>query len=176
MSEPACNEVVLWIGDFHFGGGRTRIRTLLGSCISITLWHPRLKIGGMCHYLLPRRCTSEVTQAAAEGQYAAGAMQLFLRELHQTGTRPEDYVAKLFGGGCMFHDAFTEPASPVALRNVAEQNIRAARELLSRYGFRIAAEEVGGFGSRQVIFEAWSGNVWLRRGSALCLPQLGAAA
>jgi len=37
--------VVLAAGDFHFGGGRTRISTLLGSCVSLTLWHPRRRIG-----------------------------------------------------------------------------------------------------------------------------------
>ena len=47
--------VVLSAGDFHFGSGQTRISTLLGSCVSITLWHPRKHIGGMCHYLLPAR-------------------------------------------------------------------------------------------------------------------------
>ncbi len=45
--------VVLRPGDFHFGGGHTRISTLLGSCVSITLWHPRRLIGGMCHYMMP---------------------------------------------------------------------------------------------------------------------------
>lgn len=47
------SEVVLKPGDFYFGGGATRISTLLGSCVSMTLWHPRRKIGGMCHYMLP---------------------------------------------------------------------------------------------------------------------------
>ncbi len=99
MSEQVQNDVVLQIGDFHFGGGRTRIRTLLGSCISITLWHPRLKIGGMCHYLLPRRGNTDLAQTASEGNYAEGAMQLFMRELRRTRTAPDEYVAKLFGGG-----------------------------------------------------------------------------
>ena len=49
------NAVVLRPGDFYFGGGRTRISTLLGSCVSITLWHPQRHVGGMCHYLLARR-------------------------------------------------------------------------------------------------------------------------
>jgi chemotaxis protein CheD len=31
------------------------IRTVLGSCVSITLWHPVKRVGGMCHFLLPTR-------------------------------------------------------------------------------------------------------------------------
>lgn len=45
--------VTLQPGEFHFGGANTRIQTLLGSCVAITLWHPIRRIGGMCHYMLP---------------------------------------------------------------------------------------------------------------------------
>jgi len=40
-------EIALQAGELHFGNRNTRIRTLLGSCISITAWHPQLPIGGM---------------------------------------------------------------------------------------------------------------------------------
>lgn len=173
MSEQADKDVVLQIGHFHFGGGRTRIRTLLGSCISITMWHPGMKIGGMCHYLLPRRGTTELAQGAGEGNYAEGALNLFMRELRRTRTRPEEYVTKLFGGGCMFRDpndpgdafAMDEPAA--GARSVSEQNVQAGLDLLDQHGFRIAAQQVGGYGSRVVIFEVWSGDVWVRRGGPL---------
>lgn len=40
-------------GEIFFGGSGFRVRTLLGSCVSIVLWHPNRHLGGMCHYLLP---------------------------------------------------------------------------------------------------------------------------
>ncbi len=49
LSRPSAGNatvVTLKAGEFHFGGGPTRISTLLGSCVSITLWHPRKRIGG----------------------------------------------------------------------------------------------------------------------------------
>ena len=56
MSQPSnVTEVFLQPGEFHFGHARTRIKTILGSCVAITMWHPILRIGGMCHYLLPAR-------------------------------------------------------------------------------------------------------------------------
>ncbi len=48
-------EVFLQPGELYFGDGRTRVRTLLGSCVAIAVWHPRLRIGGLCHYMLPSR-------------------------------------------------------------------------------------------------------------------------
>jgi len=54
MAEPdQLVEVVLGPGDLYFGDRRTRIRTLLGSCVAVTLWHPKAQIGGMCHYMMP---------------------------------------------------------------------------------------------------------------------------
>jgi chemotaxis protein CheD len=177
MSTPA-SEVVLQIGHFHFGGGRTKIRTLLGSCVSITMWHPRLKIGGMCHYLLPRRGSCGIAIAAPQGNYADGAMELFMQELRHTGTRPSEYIVKLFGGGCMFTDHRSDskesqkPFSDIAalrtdVREISSRNVTAGRELLAKHGFNISAEHTGGFGSRVLVFELWSGDVWIRRGNAL---------
>jgi chemotaxis protein CheD len=50
-------ELFLHPGEYAFGDAQTRIRTLLGSCVAITFWHPVLKTGAMCHYLLPARPT-----------------------------------------------------------------------------------------------------------------------
>jgi chemotaxis protein CheD len=161
---PSLSEVVLKIGQFYFGGGRTKIRTLLGSCVSITLWHPRLKIGGMCHYMLPRRGMGETAFAAAEGNYADEVMEMFLRELRNAGTQPKDYIVKLFGGGCMFTDTGTLCTD---VREVSTRNISAGKALLAEHGFTISAEHSGGYGSREVVFELWSGDVWIRRGLAV---------
>lgn len=173
-NDSSMTEVVLKIGQFYFGGGRTKIRTLLGSCVSIILWHPRLKIGGMCHYMLPQRGTGETASSAAEGNYADEVMQMFLRELRNSGTQPKDYVVKLFGGGSMFVDANGAPrqltdtaAMRTDVREVSSRNISAGRDLLAEHGFMISAEHSGGYGSREVVFELWSGDVWIRRGLAV---------
>ena len=45
-------EVFLQPGELYFGDRYTRLRTLLGSCVSIVLWHREALLGGMCHYML----------------------------------------------------------------------------------------------------------------------------
>src|SRR5439155_18563598 len=50
MRKPtAYLEIFLQPGEWYFGDADTRIRTLLGSCVAITMWHPRRCLGGMCH-------------------------------------------------------------------------------------------------------------------------------
>jgi len=154
---PDVLEVFLAPGEFYFGEEKTRIRTLLGSCVAIALWHPRLRIGGMCHYMLPHR-----PRAAADdpldGRYGDEAMMLFMHELRRSRTAPADYHAKLFGGGKMFtHGRGAGHA------DISQRNMEAGRDLLVRHGFPLRAHDMGGEVHRNVILDLWSGDVWLKR-------------
>ena len=150
--------VVLGPGDFHFGQGRTRISTLLGSCVSITLWHPRRHIGGMCHYMLCERPQAEGGQQQLDGRYAFEAFQLFLRHVERAGTSPKEYEAKLFGGANMF--VYADETLSIA-SDIGQNNIAYGRALLEHHGIALIAEHVGGSGRRKLHFDIWSGNVWL---------------
>lgn len=146
-------QVFLDPGDFHFGGGRTRISTLLGSCVSITLWHPRRRIGGMCHYQVPQR-NRPATQRL-DGRFADEAFELFLSHIAKADSRLGEYEAKLFGGGNMFIEENGRSL------DIARRNVEKGHELLARHGVQAVAEHVGGWGRRKLHFELWSGAVWL---------------
>ena len=148
-------EIYLLPGDFHFSDEITRIHTVLGSCISITLWHPRLRIGGMCHFVLPNRLKRMSHKPT--GHYADEAFEMMLHEIATRNTRPGDYHVKLFGGGNMFEHV---PARQTL--NVARDNIEAARILLKMHGFEIHAEHVGGNGHRRIIFDLYDGSVLMK--------------
>ena len=145
--------VVLEPGDFYFGGGHTRISTLLGSCISITLWHPRKHIGGMCHYMLTERQQSG--RVPLDGRYASEAFALFLQNVEATGARPGEFQAKLFGGANMFS------GNKTGTMDIGARNIEFGRNLLSSKNIALMAEHVGGSGRRKLHFDLWSGHVWL---------------
>lgn len=153
---PGGVEVYLGPGDFHFGQGRTRIRTLLGSCVAITLWHPQRLLGGMCHYLLPRR---GISQRLSGGHYAEEALQMFLAAMQRAGTRPEEYEVKMFGGGNMFGTL----GDAESRLNVSRDNVIAGERLLQQHGFEVKARDVGGSQYRKLCFELWNGSVWVQR-------------
>jgi len=151
-------EVFLQPGEFYFGEAKTRIRTLLGSCVAITLWHPGLRIGGMAHYMLPSR-PHRASEQPLDGRYAEEVVLMFQRELQNTRTRPAEYQAKLFGGGRMFG-----PLGKTKRHvDVQDRNIDIGRRLMAQHGFRVLAEDLGGDGHRNVVFDLWSGDVWLKR-------------
>lgn len=149
-------EVYLHPGEWYFGDEDTRIKTLLGSCVSFTLWHPGRKIGGMCHYMLPSR-DKKPAKEYRSGKYADEALELLVEEIEKEKTQPKEYVAKVFGGGMMLDMGGV---------NVAERNVETARKLIRRYGFALEGECLGGVGHRNVVFDIWSGEVWLKKGGA----------
>ena len=147
-------EVYLKPGDFCFGEGKLRISTVLGSCVSITLWHPMLGHGGMCHYMLPSR-NQPRGNLALDGKYGDEAMELFMLELNKRRTVPAQYQVNLYGGANMFN----EPA-PKGL-DIGQQNIEMAYRLLDEYGFTLTYNHLGSFGRRKIAFDVWSGEVSL---------------
>lgn len=151
-------EVFLQPGEFYFGEDRTRISTLLGSCVSLALWHPTLHIGGMCHYLLPT-APAKAAGGQLDGRYGEHAIQMFLREMGNAGTRPSEYELKIFGGGSMLQ---TDVRSGGI--NVSQRNIEFAHTLVKQHRFRLKGEDLGGEKHRFIMLDLWSGNVWVRRG------------
>ena len=155
MYSAAPADIYLLPGDIHFATANTRIHTVLGSCVSIALWHPLLRIGGMCHFMLPSRGKTQNT--GLDGRYADEAIQLILQEIEKNYTYPGEYQAKLFGGGNMFLASCAAKGM-----DVASGNIKAARSLLTQNGFHVATEDVGGNGYRRIILDLYDGNVWVR--------------
>lgn len=154
MSGAVLNDIFLHPGEFYFGHGAVRVRTLLGSCIAVTLWSPRLRVGGMCHYLLPAQ---PAPHTPANGKYADGAFRLFDSEIKRLGCAPHEFEVKLFGGARMWtgHEVDTR-------LDVAARNIDAARRLAHDYGWTVTAESVGGYCHRTVILDLGNGDTWLR--------------
>ena len=158
-SDQPAREIVLQPGEVWFGEGRVRLRTLLGSCVAVTLWHPQRKIGGMCHYLLGERPANH--GIALDGRYAPDALALLLRGIRRYDADPADFHGKLFGGGRMFD----LPAAQLA-GSVPERNVAMAEAMMQRHRIPVLARHLGGGGHRSLAFELWSGDVWVRHRQA----------
>ena len=209
------NEIYLQPGEYFWGGQNNRVKTLLGSCVAICIWHPKLKIGGMSHCLLPSRSHgglgfaehTDVRQAnrghggpgvgerkdaheptvrhgrfeialeqrlaksssqregpgvgELSGKYVDECLEIFFREMVRAGTRKQDYIVKVFGGGNMFE--LKDPSGAT----VGERNIEMITILLARESIPIAAQHIGGKGHRNVIFELWNGDCWVKHADLL---------
>ena len=149
-------DIFLQPGEFFVAQGSCKIRTLLGSCVAITLWHPRKRIGAMSHFLLATRGQRPVIEL--DGRYGDEAMLLMLHELARLDVKPVHCEAKLFGGGDMF------PQNLVAHSpTVGENNGECAHRLLHAHRIQLVSESLFGEGLRQIIFDVARGDVWARQ-------------
>ena len=147
-------DIFLQPGELFVGDASFQIRTILGSCVSITLWHPQARVGGMSHFLLPTR-TVAVAGQVLDGRYGDEALQWMLKDLRASGVNPRQCLAKVFGGG-----------SPLTLTNDASAvgvlNARVAFATLDKLGVSIVGKSVGGNAGMRIYFENWSGLVLVR--------------
>lgn len=167
MARPT--DIVLHPGEYFVGDHRHRIRTLLGSCVSMTLWHPQRRIGAMSHFLLSCRgeplSSSSLAPSATMGlgldaRYGEEAMLLMLAALRRRDIDPRQCQGKVFGGGNMFPQLARADSLKVGLKNG-----EAARALLRRHGIPLVAGSLFGAGHRSIIFDVGSGDVWTHQAS-----------
>lgn len=158
-------EIFLDPGDYFVGDDNFVVRTLLGSCVSITLWHPRRKFGAMSHFLLATRPQATRTGperrqggTALDGKYADEVLMLMLQELRESDIPVEQCQAKVFGGGNMFPQRRQEDTL-----HIGKKNGETARMLLHSHGIPIVSENLYGDGHREIVFNVKNGDVWMRQ-------------
>jgi len=149
--------LVLMPGQMHIGHQAASIKTLLGSCVAITLWHPARRIGGMCHFLLPNR--NRQLSDPLDGRYGDEAVEAMVKVIKNLGTHPGDYVAHLYGG------ADTMSGTSGVKFNIGERNIEQGWTLIDKYGFQLDGVDVGEDIPRMVSLSMSDGVVNMRRGS-----------
>ena len=154
----ASKKVVIHAGDYCFDKAGTHVHTLLGSCVSITLWHPKKQIGGMCHYALP---FNPSPQSKPNPRYGDDCMTLFEKSCERFNTKIWEYEAKVFGGS----DLITRYPNAIGeneRKPIGDKNSLAAFEMLMKAGVSISTAHVGEQGYRIVIFDISSGDVWVK--------------
>ncbi len=151
------NKVFLHPGEFFFMKEAAHVHTILGSCIAITLWHPKLHIGGMCHFTLPKNPHKMHKSTTLDGRYADDVLQMFKQSTKKFGTSISDYDAKIFGGGNMIRTEGQNIEDSIGSKNAA-----AAMQLLMEENVPIQVAHVGEFGHRRIVFDVDSGDVWVR--------------
>lgn len=167
---PKGHEVFLHPGDFYFHSPAPnrpqpgRLRTLLGSCISVILWHPERRLAGMSHVILPVRGKG-TSSAGLDGRYCDESIMLFLREVERAGVRPGQFQVYLVGGSQMY-------PTENGMFAIGEGNIAAARIHLKQAGFTLCAEHVGKVDYRKVEIDLVTGLVTvLFRNRRIELPE-----
>ncbi len=149
-------------GEWYFGVEYERLHTVLGSCVALVAWHPQLKLGGLCHYLLPASAASKRGHSN-DCRYADNALAQMKKSMMAYGHLAE-YQISVFGGGDMF--AFNAPQS------IGMSNIACARLWLMQEKIQVHQTDVGGSISRSVVLIVPTGEIQVKRYAMISQQQL----
>jgi len=122
----------------------------LGSCIGVAVYDPRVRVGGLLHYLLPESTNPD---KAINNPFMSAdtGIPLLFKSCYQLGAKKGRMVVKI-AGGFQIMDA-TEVFS------IGQRNHGALREIFFRNNVMVDAEDIGGSVARTMRLSIATGEV-----------------
>ena len=145
--------VKIHIGEIYTSAEPTVIETILGSCVSVCLFDPIKKTGGMNHILLPGK--ADLDQFNDATRYGINAMEVLINSMMKLGSRRKDILSKIFGGAHIIRTIARHMAP-------GQKNITFVEEFLEREGIPIVSRNTGGYNGRKIYFHTNTGDVFLK--------------
>jgi chemotaxis protein CheD len=149
--------IYLHPGEFHLARNPSILRTVLGSCVGVTFWSPRLGIGALCHGVLPK--SPHGLDAKQGYRYVDFAIRDIVRQFDRLGARRSEMQVKVFGGA----DVLPVHRHAKGKTTVGKQNWQTALEVLHDERLKVLASDLGGTAGRTIEFYTETGEVLLRR-------------
>lgn len=138
-------------GEWYFGSEVDSLFTVLGTCVALVVWHPSLKLGGLCHYLLPKMPHAMYKNLELfdeiKGRYGNTALAL-MKDLMSHYAPLSEFQLRMYGG--------SESSSSFT---IGEQNIVYAQQWLKLEHLKLTQMDFGGRVSRSLVFEMATGEV-----------------
>lgn len=125
------------------------LATVVGSCVAVCAFELGLGLGGMAHFVLPRR---EAEGRVEPIRYGDEAVALLVRKLVALGASRARLIARIAGGG-------RPPWLAGGFTDVGVENIRAARDALRAERVPLLEEQVGGEAGRALRFRTDTGSL-----------------
>lgn len=146
-------------GEMYMTEKPTLVSTVLGSCVSVTMFNPRLKIGAICHGLLPIYKPNSICSGSMEEyKYVNSSIEKMITKYKIYGVRNSELEVKIFGGSEMIY----AQAGVSHIVSIGTQNIQAAIQTIKSNGLSPVVTNVGGISGRRLLFNTYSGEIFLK--------------
>lgn len=168
MTSLRTRDITLHIGGVYASKEPVVVRTVLGSCISVCLIDPVVRIGGMNHFMLPADPQVHRNGHGADSaRFGVHAMELLIGAMQKLGADRRRLAAKVFGGGSILKVLNYDNGVP-------QQNIRFINWFLQTEQIRVISQDVGGHSPRHVRFHTETGRAMVRKLAPVFADQIAA--
>lgn len=160
------NRIYLAPGEIVLTDKNEQLWMVLGSCVSVILWHPKTKMTAACHAQLPKRIqlVSEkkkngcgdvlATHKPKDGhiidKYLDCSFLFMIEKLKLLKVKLNEMNVFLLGGSKLFQ--FESKRA-----SIGEQNVAFAHTLLRDHNLKIDMEDTGGIRGRTITFDTVEG-------------------
>lgn len=155
---PELRAVYLKPGELLVTHDPTQVTTVLGSCVAVTMFSPRLRFAAICHAMLPEpkddrlRATKDHPERF---KYLSEAIPFMAERFRMLGIVSHEVEVKVFGGG----NVLGLEESDQRRKLVGNVNIDIAQAILKAESLSIKAGNVGGEVGRKILFNTQTGEV-----------------
>nr|WP_301273240.1 chemotaxis protein CheD [Acetobacter okinawensis] len=112
---------------------------MLGSCISVCMFDPIARVGGINHFLLP---DGGVSHSGTAMRFGVNSMEMLVNGLLKAGGQRSRLACKVFGGAAVVP----------SLGRIGQENIRFVTHYLVDEGIRCVSQSLGGTLARRIRF------------------------
>lgn len=146
-------------GEVYQSDVPSMVNTVLGSCISVSMFSKKHGFGMLCHSMLPNS-----KDAFKKDDNCMKYVDCSIIHMHKTfqdrGIKQHETEVKIFGGSDMFEYNRN-------IETVGAKNIASAVKNLADLKYMITAKDIGGQFTRKLYFSTETGIVYVRKISRL---------
>ncbi len=161
-------KIALGVGAVHVAAEPGVVWTVLGSCVSVILFVPRMKVSAICHAQLPRPTDSVEPckescphpcfrnySDANSFRFVTCCAEYMFKALAHMRVRKGDIAASIIGGANVLRGVDVK-------RSVGYQNVDMARQILDHHGISVTHMDTGGSQGRTLTYATETGKIKVR--------------
>jgi chemotaxis protein CheD len=129
--------------------GDVLITYALGSCISIAVYDPKVRVGGLLHFMLPDSALDAGKAKEKAAMFADTGIPLLFKSCYAIGAEKKRMIVKVAGGASILDDG--------NYFRIGQKNITAMRKIFWHNNVLIDAEDTGRNCNRTVRLDIANG-------------------
>jgi chemotaxis protein CheD len=159
-------DIFLMPGELHVTQQPTVISTLLGSCVSVVLYHKPTGLAAISHAQIPQaktgkcsvHCPARCNQNSDEKnefRYVTCSTRFMLEKFAADGIDYRTIDVKIFGGSNVLGN--------ITGNTIGDQNIAMIHSLIEQFNLRVISNDTAGNVGRTIYFYTKNGDVLVRK-------------
>ncbi len=145
------------VSELHITDENKIIKTILGSCVSVIFFIPRLKLSAVCHARLPQgKCLPTKRNGFC---HTDSSILYMIDELKKRGAKEHEFIVKAFGGAQLIYHGSKQK---LTTQSIGQKNTAMVKKVLANQGLQLTSYEFGGNSGRKLIYRTHKNEVIIK--------------